>query len=136
VSPGRSGASTTRRRPRPSDDGQSTVELVLGLPVVLLLALVLIQVGQLVHHRILVTHAAREAARAASVAGGRVDGVNSVGLTSGLDPDRLRVDVSGPNAAGLITVTVTFVDPTDVAIVGALAPDVTLRSSASMTVEG
>lgn len=136
MTPGRAGASTARRRPRPSDRGQSSVELVLGLPVVVLLALLLIQVGQLVHHRILVTHAAREAARAASVAGGEVDGARSVGLASGLDPERLRVEVSGPDGAGMVTVTVTYVDPTDVAIVGALAPDLSLTASAAMTLEG
>ena len=54
--------------PRPGPErGQSTVELALVLPVVVLLLLVLLQVGLVARDVVLVAHAAREGARAAAV---------------------------------------------------------------------
>ena len=47
--------------------GQSTVELALLLPVVVLLLLAVLQMGLLARDIVLVTHASREAARAAAV---------------------------------------------------------------------
>lgn len=125
--PGRRGAAR-------GDRGQATVELVVLLPVVVLVALFVVQVGALVQRRVLVTHAAREVARAAAVAGGDVDPDRATGLRGGLDPDRLTVstDVVG----GHVEVRVRYVDPTDVALVGSLVPDVTLEARASMRVEG
>ena len=57
-----------RRHARP-DDGQAAVELALVLPAVVLLLLALVQFALIGRDELLVVHAAREAARAASVAG-------------------------------------------------------------------
>ena len=123
------------RRPAPAGDdrGQATVELVVLLPAVVLVCLVVVQVGALVQRRLLVTHAAREVARAAAVAGGEVEPGRATGLRGGLDPDHLTVttDVDGEH----VEVTVRYRDPTDVALVGALVPDVTFEARAAMRVE-
>ena len=113
--------------------GQASVELVLVLPVLLLLVLVAVQVVVVGRRQLLVSHAAREAVRAASVAEG--DGPPGTGLRGGLDLDRLEVTVVD-EGDGHVRVDVVYVDPTDVALVGALLPDVTLRASAVMRREG
>ena len=55
----------TRRCQR--EGGQATVEVALLLPLLALLLLAVVQVGLVVRDQVLVTHAAREAARAAAV---------------------------------------------------------------------
>src|SRR5215831_11616137 len=61
----RGGATQSPGRVRES--GQSTVEFAFVLPLVVLAALAVIQVGLVVRDQLGVVHAAREAARAASV---------------------------------------------------------------------
>ena len=118
------------------DGGQASVELALVLPVVVVLVLAVVQVGLLARRQVLVTHVAREAVRAASVAEAGTDGsALGTGLAGGLDGGRLRV-VAADAGAGHVRVEVTYVDPTDVAVVGALLPDVTLRAAAVMRREG
>ena len=53
------------------DRGQSTVELAIALPVVVMLVLGLVQSALVLRDHLLVVHSAREAARAASVATAR-----------------------------------------------------------------
>lgn len=123
-------------RRRAGEAGQASVELALVLPVVVLLALLVVQVGLLARRQVLVAHAAREAVRAASVAEpGTSGGALGTGLEGGLDPDRLEV-VAADGGPGLVRVEVTYVDPTDVALVGPLLPAVTLRAAAVMRREG
>ncbi|MCC5951033.1 MAG: pilus assembly protein [Acidimicrobiia bacterium] len=137
-----SGARVRRRRPTSGrvaattgDGGQSTVEVALLLPVVVLLALAIVQVSVIAHQRLVVTHATREAARVAAVTpGGHVD-ATSVGERHRLDPARLSVDTSGPDGAGFVLVDVRYVIATDVPMIGAMLPDVTVRSTSSMMVE-
>lgn len=132
---GRRGSRTRGGRCLPAPDlGQGTVELVVLLPVVVILALAVAQIGVLVQHRVMLTHAAREVARAASVAGGEVDPATATGLDGGLDPSRL--DVETRLAGGSVVVELRYRDPTDVPLVGALVPDVLLEAKASMLVEG
>lgn len=120
----------------PADAGQASAELVLVLPVVVLLALVVVQVGLLARRQVLVTHVAREAVRAASVAEpGTPGGDLGTGLDGGLDSERLVV-VASDDGPDHVRVEVTYVDPTDVAVVGALVPEVTLRATAVMRREG
>lgn len=131
---GRRGSSTRGGRCLPAPDlGQGTVELVVLLPVVVILALAVAQIGVLVQHRVMLTHAAREVARAASVAGGEVDPASATGLDGGLDTSRL--DVETRLAGGSVIVELRYRDPTDVPLVGALVPDVLLEARASMLVE-
>jgi Flp pilus assembly protein TadG len=117
--------------------GQSTVELALLLPVVVVLLLAVLQVGLLARNVVLVTHAAREAARAAAI-DSRAGAARAAALAaSGLDGERLEVVASGRAGPGSrVTVVVTFRAPTQVPIVGVIVGDRTIRAEATMRVEG
>jgi Flp pilus assembly protein TadG len=121
---------------RAREGGQATVELALCLPVLAALALVLLQVALVVRDQVLVTHAAREAARQAAVSAD-VRTVRSAATAAGrLDPDRLTVTVSGRGRPGSrAEVAVRYVSPTVLPIIGPLVGDVALRANAAMRVE-
>jgi hypothetical protein len=55
------------KKTRWGDHGQSTVEFALILPLVVLVVLFIVQAGFVVRDQVLVSHAAREGARAAAV---------------------------------------------------------------------
>jgi Flp pilus assembly protein TadG len=122
-----------RRRER----AQSTVELALLLPVVVLLLLAVLQIGVLGRDVVLVTHAAREGARAAAVDGDPGAARRAALASSGLHPDRVQVVVTGRGGPGSrVRVEVAYRAPTSVPIVGRLLGDRTLRATVSMRVEG
>jgi Flp pilus assembly protein TadG len=121
---------------RRDESGQATVEAALLLPFVFALLLVVVQVGLLVRAQILVTHAAREGARAAAVDAATDAGEKAATEATTLDPARMRVTVDGRGAAGSrVHVTVTYRAPTDVPIVGPLLGDIDLEAGATMRVE-
>lgn len=120
------------RRP-PGERGQATVEAALLLPIVALALLAVIQVGLVVHARVMVTHATREGARVAAVGGSHADVVEAVVASGGLPPQRLSVDVS--TDGGRSTVVVRYRAPTDVPIVGALVGEVEMEGVATMRSE-
>jgi Flp pilus assembly protein TadG len=116
--------------------GQATVELVLVLPVVVLLALLVAQAATLARDQLLVLHAAREAARAAAVDPSSGAGASAAQAAADLDPDRLDTDVQGRGERGSrVTAVVRYRAPTSVPLVGALLGDVTMQGSATMRVE-
>ena len=118
------------------DSGQATVELALALPLLALLALALVQVGLVVRDQVLVVHAAREAARQAAVSDDPAAAVREGLRASSLKRTRLTVDISDRREQGSrITARVAYEAPTDVLLVGALVPDIRLRSAATMRVE-
>lgn len=118
------------------DGGQASVELALVLPVVVLLALFLVQVGLVVRGQVLVTHASREGARAAAVDDGPTAARSAAVAGSSLAADRLDVVVDGRGGPGSrVTVQVRYQMPTEVPLVGLLLGDVTLRASTTMRVE-
>lgn len=124
------------RAARPADRGQSTVELALVLPVVVLLLLAVLQVGLVARDVVLVTHAAREAARAAAVEGRPGAAQRAAVASSGLDPGRLEVRVDmPPGQPPRARVTLVYRSATSVPLVGALLRDQILRSAATMRVE-
>ena len=102
------------------------------MPLVVLAALIVLQVAFVVRDQVAVVHAAREAARAASV-----------------DPDPGRAERAGrrtlrgahvevgdrPRVGEPITVTVSYRSVTDLPLVGPLFPDPELRARVSMRVE-
>jgi Flp pilus assembly protein TadG len=121
---------------RRREGGQAAVELVLALPVLLLLLLGLIQVGLVVHDQLLVTAAAREAAREAAVAPDPGAGRRGALAGTRLAPDRLEVRTSGRAGPGSrVTATVRYRAPTDVPVIGAMVGDVRLTASVTMRVE-
>lgn len=131
--------STPRTAPPggPAERGQSTVELALVLPVVVLLLLAVLQIGLVARDIVLVTHACREAARAASVDDDPAAPRRAAIAAGGLDEERLAVAVSGRDGPGSrARVVVTYDLPQHVPIVSALLGKRTLHASATMRVEG
>lgn len=113
----------TRRR----QGGQATVELALGLPIVFVAAVLVLQLAVVGRDRVMVSHASREAARAAATdprAGAASDGAVAAG--GGLDPSRLQVDAD--RRGDRIVVTVRYRSKTDLPLVGSLVPDPWLTS--------
>ncbi len=122
-----------RFRRRGGSSGQSTVEFVLITPFFALMLLALVQVGLLVRTRLLVTHAAREAARSAAVGGSDTE-VRAAALDAAdLHGDRLAVTVY--RVGGRATVELRYADPTDVPLVGPLIGDALFAADATMRLE-
>lgn len=116
-------------------DGQATVEFALVLPFVALLAALIVQVGLVLRAQVLVVHAAREGARAASVATGPRD-----------DAARRAAERSSDRGTEGIAVEV-LEDETDVTVIvrrrmhvwlpflGELLPEFDVQSRATMRIE-
>jgi TadE-like protein len=97
----------------------------------ILLILAIVQIGVLVHTRVLVTHAAREAVREAAVgASGSAVAAAAAAASGQLAPDRLAVSVS--TTGDRVEVGVHYDAPTDVFLVGPLLGDVGFDASATM----
>jgi hypothetical protein len=126
VSTGRGRDARNRARP---ESGQAAVELALVLPAVVLLLLALVQFAVVARDELLVVHAAREAARAASVAGSGVIAADRV-------LPGAKVDVSGGARVGdLVVADVSYRSVTDLPLVGALVPDPWLHARVTMRAE-
>jgi Flp pilus assembly protein TadG len=129
----------SHRRPatRSGDErGQATVELALVLPLVVVLLLALVQAAVVARDQILVTHAAREAARAVAV-DDDVDAARRAAEQAGpLAAERLDVTVTGRDGVGSrVRVVVRYTLPTRVPLVGRVLDEVALEASATMRVE-
>lgn len=121
---------------RHDEGGQATVEAALVLPLIALLLLAVVQIGLLVRTELLVTHAAREAVRAAAVDADPHAASRAATTSSSLDASRMTVRVQGRDGPGSrVQVVVTYSAPTEVPLVGALLGDVTLQATATMRVE-
>lgn len=118
------------RARRSGSEGQASVEFALLLPVAVLFVLAVVQVGVVVHERVMVTHAAREGARIAAVGGSDTEVRTGAARASGLDPTRLLVLVARRN--GRVEVTVSYFAVTDVPLVGRLIGDLRLDARAVM----
>ena len=124
----------TRRCQR--EGGQATVEVALLLPLLVLLLLAVVQVGLVLRDQVLVTHAAREAARAAAVDPQAAVAREGAVAAARLEPDRLSVELSGSAEPGArLTVTLRYRSPTRVPLIGPLVGDRTLVAEATMRVE-
>ncbi|MDQ6698218.1 MAG: pilus assembly protein [Actinomycetota bacterium] len=118
------------------ESGQATVELALLLPVIMMLVLAVLQVGLVARDQVLVTNAAREAARAAAVDGRSGAALAAARRSGPLDPAELRVVVGRRGAAGsTVRVVVHYRSVTDAPLVGPLVGDVDLHAAATMRVE-
>lgn len=121
---------------RHPDRGQSSVEVALLLPFVALLLLAVVQVGLVVRDQVLITHAAREAARVAAVDPDPGAARDAAGAAADLVPARLSVDVSGRGEPGSrVQAEVVYRSPTVVPLVGRLIGDARLTARATMRVE-
>jgi Flp pilus assembly protein TadG len=119
---------------RECEHGQATVELALALPLVLVIGLLVVQLALIARDQVLVVHAARVAAREASVVGrsgaGHAAVVRSVPL---LKQTRMTTETSYKGGSpSLVIVKVSYSSPTDVPVIGLLLPDVVLEAKAAM----
>ena len=103
------------------------------MPFFALMLLAVVQVGLLVRARVLVTHAAREAVRAAAV--GVSDGQVHTAAAAAADLDPRRLAVSVRRAEGRATVQLIYTEPTDVPLVGPLVGDAVFEARATMRLE-
>ena len=119
-------------RARPDHAGQSTVEFALVLPLIFGLLVLVFQVALVARDEVLVTHAARAAVREASVTADAARVVAAARRSLA----RADVRVARRGAVGEpVEVDVSYVSITDLPIVGALLPDLTLHAHAVMRVE-
>lgn len=96
----------------------------------------MVQVALVGRDLVLVVHAAREAARQAAVQAGDDGPTRAAVASTGLDPDRLDVELDGRGPPGSrVTARVTYRAKTDVPLAGALVGDLDLTARASMRVE-
>lgn len=114
------------------DRGQATVEFALALPFVAMLLLGIVQVVVVVRDQLAVGLAAREAARAASVAADPSSAATHAAADAvALTP--LTVDTWV--ADGRVTVHVTYTNDTSVALIGHIIGHVELDATVSMARE-
>jgi Flp pilus assembly protein TadG len=120
-----------------SDRGSSTVELALVLPLALLAALAVLQVGLLAKDALVVGQAAREGAREAAVTVDDARAREAALRGGGLASERTEVAVSRSGSVGdPVTVTVRYHAPLVVPFVEWLFPEeVELGASATMRQE-
>jgi Flp pilus assembly protein TadG len=124
-------ACDSRRCRRDDGTGQASVEFALALPVVVVMAIGLVLVGVAVRNELAVEFAAREGARAAAVSANPGDAATLAATRA----TRLPIEVATSSDASTVTVTVTYVDPVDVAILGGFIGPVTHAASATMAIE-
>jgi Flp pilus assembly protein TadG len=121
-----------RARARPGAAGQSTVEFALILPLFFALLVLVFQVALVARDEIVTVHAARVAVREASVTHDPARVTAAARRT--LPGAQVRIVQRGP-VGEPVTVEVTYVSVTDLPIVGALVPDLSLHATATMSVE-
>lgn len=117
-----------RARARP-DDGQAAVELALALPAVVLLVFALLQFALVARDELLVVHAAREAARAASV-----DASGSAAASRVLPGADVSIS-GGARVGDLVVAVVSYHSITDLPFIGPLVPDPWLHATVTMRTE-
>ena len=114
------------------EQGQSTVEFALVLPLIVLMLLAIVQTALVARDEVLVVHAAREAAREASVDAG--DARVRAAVERVL-PGASVLVAPNPGVGEPRAVTVRFVSHTDLPVVGAIYPDPEIAASVTMRAE-
>ncbi len=114
------------------DRGQAAVEFAIALPLVVVLLLGIIQVIVVARDQIAVELAARDGARAASVAADP----GAAAQQGALSATKLRpIDVHTAIGSGRVTVTVSHTNPTAVPLIGAAIGDISLSASVTLARE-
>jgi hypothetical protein len=114
------------------DAGQTTAELAVLFPVVLLLALALVQAALVLRDDLALASAAREAARAASL---DPDPARAERAAAAVLPGATVTAEPRPPVGELVRVQVSYRSPTTLPLVGPLLPDPVLVARAAMRVE-
>jgi Flp pilus assembly protein TadG len=113
------------------------VEFALVLPLVVLVVLFVVQAGLVVRDQVLVSHAAREAARAAAVSDSdRPSAATMAARQAGnLDADRVSATTTMADGDASVRVLISYRSITGIPIIGSLVPDIDLESTVVMRVE-
>ena len=116
--------------------GQSTVELALCLPVVVVVLAIVVQVGIVALDHVRVWHAAREGVRVAAVDPDS-DSIRAAAESSGLEPLEVSVepDELYRRQGEPVSVRVQYAPATRIPLIGVLFEDLTLDAEATMRVE-
>ncbi|MFT4659163.1 MAG: Flp pilus assembly protein TadG [Candidatus Aldehydirespiratoraceae bacterium] len=114
-----------------SDRGQAAVEFAVALPLIVVAMLAIAQVGVSIRNEVAVELAAREGARAAAVSADSAGAAQAAARRAVTLPMNVSVSTDGTT----VSVTVTYVDPTDIAIIGAAIGPVTHTATATMAIE-
>jgi hypothetical protein len=93
--------------------------------------LAIAQVGVSIRNEVAVELAAREGARAAAVSADSAGAAQAAARRAVTLPMNVSVSTDGTT----VSVTVTYVDPTDIAIIGAAIGPVTHTATATMAIE-
>ncbi len=117
---------------RMRDRGQAAVEFAIALPLVIVVLLGVVQVLVVGRDQVAIELAAREGARAASVAA--TPGAAATGAANSATTLR-PIDVVTRSAAGHVDVTVTYTNNTDIFLIGALIGQVELSAHVTMALE-
>jgi Flp pilus assembly protein TadG len=128
----------TAGRLRAGSRGSATLEFALVLPLVLLMALAVLQVGILLKDQLVVVESARAGAREAAVTRDDQAARGAANMAaSSLDPGRMEVRVERQGGAGSpVSVGVTYHAPIAIPIVAWLFPTtVDLSATATMRQE-
>jgi Flp pilus assembly protein TadG len=119
------------RSTRP-DRGQAAVEFAIALPLVVVLLLGIIQVVLVTRDQIALELAARDGARAASVAADPASAARRGAMAATtLQP----LDVAARVDAAYVSVTVGYTNPTSVPLIGAVIGDVELSATVTLARE-
>lgn len=115
-----------------AEAGQTTAELAVTFPVVLLLILALVQAALILRDQLALTAAAREAARAVSL---HPDLARAEQAAGAVLPGATVRSGPRPPVGELVRVAVSYRSPTILPLVGPLLPDPLLIARAAMRVE-
>ena len=111
--------------------GQAAVEFAVALPLIVVVMLAIAQVGVSVRNEIAVELAAREGARAAAVSADSAASAEAAARRA----VALPMDVAVYSDGTTVSVTVSYVDPTDIAIIGSAIGPVRHTATATMAIE-
>ncbi len=116
--------------------GQSTVELALCLPIVVIILAVLVQVGVIAVDHVKVWHAAREGARVAAVDPDE-GSIERAAESAGLRPIDLTVEPADlyRRQGERVTVAVSYSPSTRIPVIGTLFEGLELDAEATMRLE-
>lgn len=119
------------RHGRRGDSGQAAVEFAVALPLIAVAMLAIAQVGVSIRNELVVELAAREGARAAAVSADSAGSATAAARRA----VTLPVEVSVRENGATVSVTVTYVDDTNIAIIGGAIGPVTHSATATMAIE-
>jgi len=121
---------------RRDESGQATAELALLLPAMLVIVLAVAQLALIWRSQLLVTQAAREAARIGAVSADPAAIAAAARRATGLDPTRVEVTIVERGAPGeIVAVRVRYFPVDPLPIVGAATTSVVVSATATMLVE-